>query len=680
MSLKRINYVIFTLLLASLLIMYLFIYSSHPGGWQLIYIPALALIILTAIILLYQQQLQELRLRSHPLTAGGEAQEAGSDKLPQIYIQALDDIPESVIILNYRRRVIYHNHSAEYLFGIDKNKIYTDRVAEKDSHFDSQQLEGIRMVFATGRQWQNHQTLYINGDSRTYLHRISPIVENSSIYGVFIYSQDITSLIQSQQEAETAAMAKNQFLANISHELRTPLIGILGAVELLERTSRDSFEQENIKIISECGEQLLEVIDRILDVSRVELGAAACQARECNLRNIFIQTISSVYPSLHEKGLGIDVFIDPDLPEYLLLDQAKLQQVLINILYNAVKFTHEGGIICRMEYSKNLTSSWIKISISDTGIGIASDQLTRLFSPFSQVDNSSSRQYQGTGLGLYLCKQLVEVMNGELWIESLVGQGSTVYIKLPAEDYLQRPAKKEPEPDRYDQVDQLLLGFKPINILVVDDNNLTRNIVSQILHKYGFQTGAAANGQEAQEMLRKAEYDMVLMDMQMPLMDGYEATRIIRTRQSSRALPIIAMTADTTPDAREKCLAYGCNAYIGKPFKAEDLIAEINRCINYGDAEKPDDKSAAGLIAELMPEFLDSLCESIQELDTAVKNNDIQEVKSISHDIKGSAGLYGFHEISRTAARIEQAAGQNEAQAINNSFSHLCQLYKKLGA
>ncbi len=179
-------------------------------------------------------------------------------------------------------------------------------------------------------------------------------------------------------------------------------------------------------------------------------------------------------------------------------------------------------------------------------------------------------------------------------------------------------------------------------------------------------------------MLQKSHYDLLLMDMQMPLMDGYETTLLIRNDKEYAALPIIAMTANSTADARQKCLGCGCNVYISKPFKAEDLIDEINNCLQAA----PDAAEAAKneLIAELIPEFLDSLCESIQELDEAVKKHDIQEVKSISHDIKGSAGLYGLHEISHTAARIEQAARMNEHHAITNSFSQLRDLYKKLGA
>lgn len=478
-------------------------------------------------------------------------------------------------------------------------------------------------------------------------------------------------------EAKVANMAKSHFLANISHELRTPLIGILGAVELLERKAQDDSDLENARIISQCGEKLLEIIDLMIRVSSIELGTEECQLTDCNIRNLLNGLMNSIYPSIQEKNLRMDLHIDPSLPEYLVLDGGKLEHILSNILSNAVKFTERGGIYCQAKYEQKGGSTSIIISISDTGIGIAKDQLNKIMAPFSQVDDSSSRDYQGTGLGLYLCQKLLEVMNGELQIASQTGQGSTFYIKIPVLLLDQNHIKATITPPV--QEDELCLGFNPLRVLVVDDNDLTLKIVTQILGNYGFLSEVASNGREALDLLEENHFDLLLLDMQMPLLDGYQTAINIRAREDLQSLPIIAMTANSTPDTREKCLKSGCNAYIAKPFKAEELMSEIANCIRNKN-RKPPGEVEKKLIAELIPDFLDSLYESIQELDIAVKNNDLAEVKNISHDIKGSAGLYGFHEISRTAAKIEQAAGKNESQAINNSFSYLCQLYKQLGA
>ncbi|KUG03041.1 sensory box histidine kinase/response regulator [hydrocarbon metagenome] len=679
MAVKRINYIILALVLITLTTNYLFIYSPQLlESRQFIIIPTLAVMISSLFVLIYQLQLQEVRKKldtsiSNNLLHGPLYEPS------DIYVQAFNCMPDSVFILDRHSKVIYHNKSACHLFGIEKDKMFTEETLAKESPFEKSQLTGIKNALLYGLEWQGQQTLHINGEGKTYLHHIYPICRYEVVLGIIMFSNDITALIQSRKDAQAANMAKNQFLANVSHELRTPLIGILGAVELLERNSVPGFETENIKIISDCGEQLLEIINKILDVSRMELGMAVCHPVECNIRNILEQILGTLYPSLRDKGLSIDIQVDHALPDHVVVDHDKLQQILLNIIYNAVKFTEQGGIICQLDYTKSSSSSWITISIKDTGIGIPEDQLSKIFSPFTQVDNSASRAYEGTGLGLYLCKELVELMNGELWIESETGKGSTFYIKLPVEDITSQPrpdAENKTLP--HDLADDLVLGFTPVNILVVDDNQLTQKIICQILHDYGFQAAAASNGVQCLEMLDKNTYDLILMDMQMPLMDGYETTLLIRSHHEFSSLPVIAITANSTIEAREKCLSCGCNAYIPKPFKAEELVYEINKCLKNIPSSSYDTET--DLIAKLIPEFLDSLCDSINDLDTAVKNNDIQEVKSISHDIKGSAGLYGFHEISSTAAKIEQAAGKNEPHAITNSFSQLCDLYKKLGA
>jgi PAS domain S-box-containing protein len=684
MSLKGINYIIVTILLSFSIITYSFSHSplSAENRLELVYILILILLALLILILLNHLQLQEGKCKSDKLIKKSIISSGpynSQDSIFDILRLGLDQIPDSIIILNPSRQVIYHNHSAADLFGLKQNMPYTGHLVEEAFNFDEKQIRIMEQVLSKGKREEDRQILCIDGEMRHYLHLISPISESALLKGLLIYSRDISSLIRSQQECQAAKTAKNQFLANISHELRTPLIGILGAVELLERYADHDSEWENIRIINQCGEKLLQIIDQMIAGSRVELEAGEGLLTECNVKELFNEALNSIYPSLQEKGLGMDSYIDPDLPDHLMLDEFKLQQVLTNMLSNAVKFTLQGGIYCRLEFERNDSLSWISISISDTGIGIGEEELNKILSPFSQADDSASRQYQCTGLGLYLCRKLVEEMKGQLRIESQVGQGSTFQVKVPVLiiDQSHIPAvTTRPSPL---QEDQLSLGFNPLRVLVVDDNHLTLNIVSQILHNYGFHTEVATNGMEVLDLLGQDSFDLILMDMQMPLMDGYQTTINIRAQSQFQSIPIIAMTANSTPNAREKCLSSGCDAYIAKPFKAEELMSEIANCIK-NNTPKPPGEVENKLIAELLPEYLDSLYESIQELETAVKNNDIQEVKNISHDIKGSAGLYGFHEISRTAAMIEQAAGENKSQAISSSFTQLCALYKKLGA
>jgi len=670
MSIKKMNHLLFALLILCIMAISMSEYISSTSSILLeliMYIPTLALMMLIVILLILQKK---------QLAAGGNEQTPKN--LGYYYIQVLENIPASIVILNELREVIYHNKSAHNIFGINKNQVYTDDVIKNASPFTAEYFIKMENTLKSGQGWFGEQTIYINGEEKTFLHQVNPIVDNNILIGTTIYSLDISELVKTRKDAEAADIVKNQFLANISHELRTPLIGILGSVELLEQSAIHKNEPENIRIIRDCGEQLLEIINKIIDVSKIELGLVDCNTVKCNLSKLIEVTVNMVYPALQAKSLTLSLEIDSRLPHYVIIDQAKLQQILLNILYNAVKFTNKGGITFKLDYTNINTSSWITISITDTGPGIPKNHLSSIFSPFTQVDNSSSRQFEGTGLGLYISKELASLMNGELWIESEENIGSTFYVKLPLDEYIdnssQTPEYRAEPPNI---PNQLLLGFTPINILVVEDNDLTQKIVCQILHNYGFQSASAANGLESLEMLQANHYDMILMDMQMPLMDGYETTRLIRSTSKVSNIPIIAMTAYSTIESRQKCLDCGCNSYISKPFKAEELINEINNRI------KP---SSGGLssnltndiISELMPEFLESLNESICSLDSAVKNENIQEVKSISHDIKGSAGLYGFHEISRTAADIEQAAQKNEPAVISNYFFHLMDLYKNI--
>lgn len=594
-------------------------------------------------------------------------------KLNNYWRQILDKLPESILILNKQHNVVYRNQQAQQMLNIrEGQKLTDDLLLNSKSAFGSCDLREIKQALESGGDWQCQHTLNSNQKAINYCHHFTATKDKQGhMDGLVCRSTDVTELMQSRKEAEAATMVKNQFLANISHELRTPLIGIFGALELLEQNTKSASEIENIGIIRNCSSQLLEIIDRVLDVSIIGLGLTEYKPVKSNPRQIINQTVNMVYQLIYQKGLSLDIQIDKGLPAYVFMDQAKVQQVVLNILHNAVKFTSQGSIVVKLDYAHDISGSWINISITDTGIGIPRKDLAQMFTPFNQVDNSSSRPYQGMGLGLYICKELVELMQGKLWVESSESSGSAFYIKLPvqesggnnsSEPVLIRPEQTIPD-------DNLILGFSQITILVVDDNEMTRKIVSQIIHNYGFQADTAANGVEAFDMLQNTNYDLILMDMQMPLMDGYQTTRLIRNSDRSCDIPIIAMTANSALESESRCLQSGCNRYISKPFKAEELIETIKECLNPQNSGRSAEKNQ--LIAELLPEFIDDLSQSILELEQAVRDNDISQVLIISHSIKGTAGLYGFEEISKLAAAIEQAARDNERDMISYSLNQL---------
>ncbi len=485
-------------------------------------------------------------------------------------------------------------------------------------------------------------------------------------------------LEEAREQAQAANMAKSQFLANMSHEIRTPMIGILGAVDLLAESNVTDEQYENIEIIRKCGGQLLSTINGILDMSKIELDLIELNPEVCDLPGFFRRLVNIIEPMLKEKGLRIKLDISPDIPQLVSIDETKLHQILINILYNALKFTNRGYITFTAATEKVDETPWLSLAISDTGIGIPDYKLENIFTPFTQVDNSTSRRYGGTGLGLFISKKFVDLMQGNIFVKSREGGGSTFFIKIPLE-VISHPEVNYNINTGYDDnyKDNLLTGFAPIRILLVEDNDLNQKIVSQMLVNYGFEITLANNGLECLKLLQDKHFDIILMDMQMPIMDGYEATRMIRQYPKLKHIPVIAMTAHAMTGDREKCLASGCTSYIAKPFKAEGLAREIRKHFRNVSTNTPDPR-LNNFINDLIPEFMTQLEEMLDNLQSALANRDLEAIKNISHDIKGTAGMYGFNDISESAAAIEAAAREGAFPKIKSCLEQLNLFYKQI--
>lgn len=484
-------------------------------------------------------------------------------------------------------------------------------------------------------------------------------------------------LLEAREQAQAATMSKNQFLANMSHEIRTPMIGIMGAVDLLAESKLADEQYENIEIIRECGEQLLGIINGILDMSKIELGMIELYPKICSLPDLFRHLINIVEPILKEKGLRLKLDISPNIPVLVRIDETKLRQVLINILYNSVKFTNQGYISFTAATEDVDGIPWLSLAISDTGIGIPDYEIENIFTPFTQVDNSTSRQYGGTGMGLFISKKFVDLMQGSIYVKSQQAVGSTFYVKVPLEviSYLETNENIIPA-DNDSFEDKLLTDFAPIRVLLVEDNDLNQKIVSQMLLNYGFAITLANNGLECLRLLQEMHFDVILMDMQMPVMDGYEATRMIRQYEELQDIPIIAMTAHAMTGDREKCLSTGCTSYIAKPFRAAELAREIKKHFQGISTDNPD-PDLNNFINELLPEFMAQLEEMVDSLGLAFVNRDLEAIKSISHDIKGTAGMYGFRQISESAAAIELAAQEESFPRIKSCLDQLHQVHKQ---
>lgn len=535
----------------------------------------------------------------------------------------------------------------------------------------------------------------VNGFVFETLYR-QTLNDKGEVIGLTGISFDITDRVKSEKAlekardlAEESVKIKEQFFTNMSHEIRTPMNGIIGLTGVLLKTELNEEQRTYLDAIRTSSERLMVIINDLLDFSKIESGKISLEETNFNLRKVIGENIELLNPKAAERENRLKVIVDAEVPDEVAGDPVRLSQVLTNLIGNAIKFTEKGQIRILVEnLNETPEEVTLEFEIQDTGIGIPEDKLSSIFESFTQASNDTTRKYGGTGLGLTISRQLIEMQGGKLNVRSKPGEGSTFSFTLTFKKAIGE--KATPKAEEVLDIDPSELG--ELNILLAEDNEINQLLAKKVISDWGFNLDIAANGRIAVDMLKEKDYDVILMDMQMPEMDGYEATVYIRNEMGPKSnTPIIAFTAHATKTEIGRCMLAGANAYVSKPLKPNELLSEIYDLVMQepGAGFKPEIDEAeidgkinsedinidlsflkemaqgnSAFMEEILTMFINTTPESLAKMKEAIDNQDWDTLKAIAHRLKSSMFLIGIKELEMNMATIEQLAPNPEERQV----------------